>query len=68
MAYKSRYSGAKTIGGKKFELVFWSERKSEAKQIADIERRKGYNARVAREKLSNLPARRLVYRSDRVNG
>jgi len=27
-AYKSRYSGTKTIGGKKFDLVFWSEKKS----------------------------------------
>jgi len=26
-AYKSRYSGTKTIGGKKFDLVFWSEKK-----------------------------------------
>jgi hypothetical protein len=25
-AYKSRYSGTKTIGGKKFDLVFWSEK------------------------------------------
>lgn len=25
-AYKSRYSGTKTIWGKKFDLVFWSEK------------------------------------------
>lgn len=61
-AYKSRYSGTKTIGGKKFDLVFWSEKKTEAKQRADSERRKGYNARVVREELSNRPARWLVYR------
>ena len=60
-AYKSRYSGTKTIGGKKFDLVFWSEKKSEATARADSERRKGYNARVVKEKLSNLPARWLVY-------
>ncbi len=61
-AYKSRYSGTKTIGGKIFDLVFWSEKKSEATARADSERRKGYNARVVKEKLSNLPARWLVYR------
>ena len=60
-AYKSRYSGIKTIGGKKFDLVFWSEKKSEATSRADSERRKGYNARVVKEKLSNRPARWLVY-------
>jgi hypothetical protein len=62
MAYKSQYGGTKTISGKKFDLVFWSERKTEAKQRADSERRKGYNARVVREELSNRPARWLVYR------
>ena len=62
MAYKSQYSETKTIGGKKFDLVFWSERKTEAKQRADSERREGYNARVVREELSNRPARWLVYR------
>ena len=61
-AYKSRYSGTKTIGGKKFDLVFWSEKKSEATARADSERHKGNNARVVKEKLSNLPARWLVYR------
>ena len=60
-AYKSQYSGTKTIGGKKFDLVFWSEKKSEATARADSERRKGYNARVVKEKLFNRPARWLVY-------
>ena len=60
-AYKSRYNGTKTIGGKKFDLVFWSEKKSEATSRAESERRKGNNARVVKEKLSNRPARWLVY-------
>ena len=60
-AYKSRYSGTKTIGGKKFDLVGWSEKKSEATARAESERRKGYSARVVKEKLSNRPARWLVY-------
>jgi len=60
-AYKSRYSGAKTIEGKKFDFVFWSEKKSEATSRANSERRKGYNARVVKEKLSNRLARWLVY-------
>jgi len=34
---------------------------SEATARADSERRKGYNARVVKEKLSNRPARWLVY-------
>lgn len=56
------YSGTKTFDGKKFELVMWFEKKSEAQEQADKERRRGYNARVVKEKVSNLPARWLVYR------
>ncbi len=56
------YSGRKKIGGKLFELVAWFERKSEATERADKERRRGYNARIVKEKLSNRPARWLVYR------
>ena len=56
------YSGTKTIGGVKFELVGWFEKKSEAQERAGRERRRGFNARVVKEKQSNLPARWLVYR------
>ena len=56
------YSGTKTFGGKKFELVGWFEKKSEAQERAGKERRLSYNARVVKEKQSNMPARWLVYR------
>jgi len=59
--YKSRYGGTKNIGGKKFELVYWSESKVEARQRAGAERRRGRLARLVREELSNRPARWLVY-------
>lgn len=56
------YSGTRTFGGKTFVLVGWFEKKSESQERADKERRRGFNARVVKEKQSNLPARWLVYR------
>jgi len=57
-----QYKKTRVFGGKRYDLIHWYEKKSEASARAKQERKNGHLVRIVRLKYSNWPDRWLVYR------